>query len=294
MGDYISIIEPYAKVKNTVKVDANIIINIVRMLTGTINIEKYPYNKKLVLKESYFSNLISTPRFQRISKLGEIISPDISLAEFVEFTSLTASKNTDFYNNLANEFANYLWYQNKEHGTTAFLFIYRILEHISYSFPLLYTSKTLNFTSSYGYLKSFFEAQPGDKKGELSFFKGFIEKIFTGDEIMQSSVSLNLVGEEKTRKEYYQLLQKRMKGDSIHEESVTNETLCIRWGTVPSLIIQLRNRFFHYTNGNKNNISSEEIIDPDLFFSMINDIFFKWLIQVFNELLIQMYIISGK
>ena len=57
----------------------------------------------------------------------------------------------------------------------SFVHIYRALEFMSYSFPLIYASKSMDYRGSYGNLKKFMS---GDSDGELKFFKIFLKELF--------------------------------------------------------------------------------------------------------------------
>lgn len=58
----------------------------------------------------------------------------------------------------------------------AFVHIYRALEFMSYSFPLIYAAKSMDYRGSYNNLKKFMN---GDQDGELKFFKTFLSELFT-------------------------------------------------------------------------------------------------------------------
>jgi hypothetical protein len=54
---------------------------------------------------------------------------------------------------------------------------------------------------------------------------------------------------------------------------------------VPELIINLRNRFFHYNSS----ISSEQIVDSDMFFRIINAPFLRWFSSLLTIILATLY-----
>ena len=57
----------------------------------------------------------------------------------------------------------------------SFVHIYRALEFISYSFPLIYASKSMDYRGSYEKLKKYMS---GERAGELNFFKLFLKELF--------------------------------------------------------------------------------------------------------------------
>ena len=109
-----------------------------------------------------------------LEKLKDYISEEITLADLdgIFGDRVFLLQNQKFFERLTQEFNNYYFYQNRRSFTTAFAFIYRILETISYAFPLIYATKTNDFRGTYTLLKDYMS---GNKdKGELGFFKSFI------------------------------------------------------------------------------------------------------------------------
>jgi len=49
---------------------------------------------------------------------------------------------------------------------------------------------------------------------------------------------------------------------------------------------ELRNRFFHYSNGNQANITAAEIVDSDYFFSLINERCLHYISKIFHSVVV--------
>ena len=88
---------------------------------------------------------------------------------------MTRADNRDFYREILSEFLNFQIQAERGNDTSAFVFLYRILERISYSVPLLYTSTQSDFRGTFKDLKSILDAD-ADGDGELGLFKKFLGK----------------------------------------------------------------------------------------------------------------------
>lgn len=193
-------------------------------------------------------------------------------------------KNKEFFNRLENEFCNFLTYQEKGSYTTAFIFLYRILEVISFSFPLIYASKTYDFKHTYSKLKEIFDSNSGNQKGELGFLKSAIKVMFDSSDLYETSVDIDLNDEFEKNQKIYKAVKSVCKESLFHQDTVVNSKIAIPFGDVSSFIIIMRNRFFHLFNRGDKNLESIEIIDPDYFFSKLNEPLFGWLCVIYVEI----------
>lgn len=218
--------------------------------------------------------------------LVEILNDSIELADLEKyfFDRRYTTKNKEFFNRLENEFCNFLTYQSKGNYTTAFIFLYRILEVISYSFPLIYASKTYDFKHTYGKLKEIFSNNSGNSKGELGFLKSAIKVMFEDSELLETSIDIELNDEHEKNEKIFKAIKSVIDEKIYHTDTVENSKISICFGDVSSFIITLRNRFFHLFNRGDKNLESIEIIDPDYLFSKINEPVFTWICVVYIEI----------
>ena len=77
----------------------------------------------------------------------------------------------------------------------SFVHIYRALEFMSYSFPLIYASKSMDYRGSYGNLKKFMS---GDSDGELKFFKIFLKELFKNNILFQYEFDIYFLNGNET------------------------------------------------------------------------------------------------
>lgn len=261
--------------------------NILRIIMGGVSITNNDVGITCDLTTNYLSLYYAFDELKSPEgNLSEILNDSIELPDLEKFffDRRYSLKNKDFFNRLENEFCNFLLYQSKENYTTAFIFLYRILEVISFSFPLIYASKTYDFKHTYGKLKEIFSINSGNSTGELGFLKSAIKVMFEGSELLETSIDIDLDDEFEKNEKIYKALKSVIDNKIFHTDTIENSKLSICFGDVSSFIITLRNRFFHLFNRGDKNLESIEIIDPDYLFSKINKPVFTWICVVYLEI----------
>src|SRR5262245_38924997 len=123
------------------------IVLLLRGLIGSTTIKHLFTHTQFNQEIDYLDLVGSKGGIAPLERLKNYISIDLTIEEFASyFTSpQLRHKNVDFFKRLNNEFNNFHYYSHKESHTTAFLYLYRILESVSYAFPLIYASKTNDF-----------------------------------------------------------------------------------------------------------------------------------------------------
>jgi len=262
------------------------IIIIIRGITGSLKIKQIFSDIEYVQNIDYL-DINDENRQPYFEKIKEYITPELPEVEFFNYYSNTKfnRKNFKFYSRLCTELDNFYYFQNKESYITAFVYIYRILETISYSFPLIYASKTDDFIGSYENFKSWISGNK--EKGERGFFKTFIETIVKNDPLEEHTIDINIVAESDEIKSYFFNAIKRVCPEEVFNLEHTNEPnkLSINFVEFHSLIINIRNRFFHLLNSGQQNLQSDELLDSEYFFSLINKSCMNWLSLVIFEIL---------
>lgn len=256
------------------------ILLILRLLSGAIKFKHKKYSSVITQKENYFSSDFRGYSSKWSNKFPKLIYDECDSNYLAEYIEKTKFKNRGFYKGFLCELSNFYYYKNNGSHTTAFLYLYRALEYISYAFPLIYVSKTDDFFKTFSYLKDLM--RESKESGEIGFFKVFINKLYDGDAIKDSSIdflmALDTVDEQL---QIFNILHNNCKADMIGDSTDSPRTLSINYTEVGSFIITIRNRFFHYKNGETKNIDSYEIIDSDILFSLINKQCMYWLATVF-------------
>lgn len=274
-----SYIEPYKNIKECCSVEKNELSRLLRLLSGSLDVIDNFSGEKACLKKCYIEPLKNQKRSYRAKNFYKIISNNISLKDYEQI--LRNKENIVFFRELCNELTNVLWYENNNNNTTAFVYIYRTLEYISYAIPLLYVKNTIDFKSSFEALKSYFINS--DLKSELKFFETFLKITFKGNPILEIKYDFNFEN-CVNKKSVYNICKRMIHNSDLFEAIIEDEEFKLNWINIPMLIINIRNGFFHFRNSMPTNITSEEIGNSDYFFKIVNPIFITWVSSLFVEI----------
>lgn len=275
----------YSKLPDSLKIsgsrDSEILL-IIRLLSGNVELT-HNYSNCIIKSRTNFFSSNFTP-FQNWSvEFPVLFSDETTSNDIAIFITQNKFINRSFYSSVLSEISHFLLHTKRGSHTSAFIYIYRLLEKISYAFPLIYTSKTQDFLKSFGQLK---ELMIGDsEKKELGFFKTFITMLYAGDSISNTSVDIcfNSV-DEKVREQMFKSIKEVVGSTIVHENTIEHDILSINYCDMSSFIINIRNRFFHNLNGGATNLESNRIVDSDELFRIINPMAMYWLSMVFLQI----------
>lgn len=261
----------------------NSILTLFRLISGTINCTDLYKNKEYKFRTN-FSNF---PFGE-----NETIDQSVVLNNFPDEVKLKdldlyfkrSKFNSIFYSSIQSELIKCLIAEKQKNHLESFFYLYRVIEGISYSIPLIYVSKHKNYNKTYKQLQSYFGK---DIDGELAFFKRFISQTFKDEEFYKSTIDIDIteIDIEEIREDYYKLYIGKMKPQAISSQS-ENEEIKISFIGFYEFIIELRNRFFHFTKGSwQDNLSSSELLFPDYFFKPIINHGINWISLILFEII---------
>lgn len=244
------------------------LLKVFRLLSGTIICNDTFTQKKHRFKTNFFylpyqDNVNLTQR-----TLLSNFEDEVPLSYLNKFFKIS-NQNNAFYFDIISEVTNCLVSMKKHDYLKSFIYLYRLLEGVSYSFPLLYTSKNFDYKKSYKELKSFFSED--SQAGELLFFKTFLKKTFGSEDFYNSTIDIDMIDieNEELRSSYYTIYKRHLRSEMINDSTQDIE-IKINFPDFFSFIINVRNRYFHFLQGtNQSNLSSQEIPCPDMFFKPI-------------------------
>lgn len=190
------------------------------------------------------------------------------------FVQKTIADNRTFYKDVLSEFSNFFLQTNRNSHTAAFVFLYRVLERLSFSIPLLYSSTQSDYFGTFNQLKEFFS---NDLQGELGLFKVFLNQgRFIDPLVLDFVYDLNFASSNGHASKYFNLARS-MKAQYLNTDATINKVE-IQFREVPEMLKSIRNRFFHFRTGDgQKNIRIEHVLDTDEFFKNVNPIFASFL-----------------
>ncbi|WP_284603307.1 hypothetical protein [Dickeya dadantii] len=215
--------------------------------------------KTFFFDKNLYKNPISSVKAKTLlSELYSIMYPlDFNKKYFMDYFKQQRS-NSGFYMNLLLEFSNAIHSMNQNHHTKAFIHIYRAYEHLAYSFPLVFVATATSYERSYQTLKQYFK-DGGDS--ELKFGKQFMM-----DNV--DSLMLDSIVKIDNNDGYFGKVVSKLSSNNAFDitPSYVSFPLKATW----DMVIEIRNRYFHYLAGMGNSFGSEFFFDSDEFFRLIN------------------------
>jgi hypothetical protein len=276
----------YDRLPHSLRLDKNIKeeATLYRLLIGTLDIKNNITGDFVKQKHNY--SILGKKIRDRFS-LGlftDTLSASAKIQDLDKYFTIGNHTNKALFKDLINEYCFYYYYTFKNNHTLAFLHVYRILERISYTFPMLYASKARDYVGTFNKLQNFFKGS----NSELKFFNLFISDFFE-TEFLDYKVKINITAyNEEIRKSYYKILHMLCTANDPAigiEDSNQYTDITIKNKDTINLLIHLRNRYFHFASGGQRNLSSSEMIEPNDFYQIINDHFINWLSVVYFQIL---------
>lgn len=245
---------------------------LIRFLLGTVEVSRDNIKKSQNID---FSSLPSVTQTNSPAKAVDVYIKSYNFGcSIYSFIKITRADNRLFFKEILSEFLNYQIHTNRENHTSAFIFLYRILERMSFSIPLLYASTESDFYNTFNDLKM---ALGDEKGGELGFFKKFLNKgKFIDNLKLQILLKISFSNSTVNSGTYTALTEKLFTKFSSIDKS--RHEFEIKFAEIPDFLITLRNRFFHTRTGDgKQNITTLEMINSDEYFSSVNPVIANFL-----------------
>lgn len=243
------------------------------------------FNKKNILVFESTINYSKLPATNDTTDLlmqfSEVLGVDLekeSSRELCDNYFRRDRRNGYVYERVLNEFSQY-FIVSEISPCEGFVHLYRILEYMSYSFPMIYAAKSKNYKGSYDSMKKFFLG--GDNAGELKFLGYFLKELFD-DEPTTYEFEFEILVESDNIDELRRDFEEAVKMDIFTFE---NNTLEIKFKNIKDIFVEIRNKYFHMLlgKGNDNFIGIDYCIN-DLFRSL-NPIFVNWISCIFVKII---------
>lgn len=308
MGMKIELIEISEPDSSIFKLDESSpeLIRIFRLLSGTCKMKAYDTLADLEINYFFPINGMETSITEHIEVDTEAIhmaSDRIThshleflngyeeggtLQHYETFIKVNKFKNRNFYKSFYQEICSAVYNVQMKKHTLAFVHIYRAYESISYAFPMIYSSLTDNYHNTFNNLRTWFSSGSSDNTGELKFLNNFIKDVFKNDELLDSSFDINIVGDENFKARIFKTLKEKilpLKNQEVYAENHNEpDVFSIPFSMFHSFLITLRNRFFHFSHSNNNNISLDDVDDAELFFPLVNKHAIQYITTLFHSI----------
>ncbi|MBL7836851.1 MAG: hypothetical protein JNM67_05005 [Bacteroidetes bacterium] len=247
---------------------------VMRVLTSNIDIHCKKNSKTIKLSNNFASFPYHIVRRKSTKQLKKLLHP-FSLKDYVKFSKKYYGRNIIFYHNLLQELSFYFHYTNEKNYQAAFVNLYRILEYVSYSFPLIHSSHFGNYIGSFEAFRSYFTDV---KTSEITFFEKFIENLFRGTAYLSYTTDFDFSHSDITvANNCYDALYKLTNSTNWITANRATQTLSIENKRLIRLFKDTRNRYFHFAVGGQRNIQNTDLKDPDFFFEKINSKYLNWI-----------------
>lgn len=275
-SNYLTAIPFEFKISTTTNYD----ILVLRMLTCNIDILRKKDNSVVKLQENYTAFPYHIVKRKSSKQMKNLLKP-YTLKDYVKFSQKYYSRNVIFYHNLLQELVYYFYYSNIGQYQAAFVNLYRILEYVSYTFPLMHASHFGNYMGSFEALRGYFTDA---KTSELAFFEKFVTTLYRGTSYLSYTTDFDFSHTDiNIANNCYDALFRLVKNsnDWIVADRATH-TLAIENKNVIKLFKDCRNRYFHFAVGGQRNIQNIDLKDPDFFFQQLNSKFLNWISYIYG------------
>ncbi len=244
---------------------ARLLIGAIQITKGTTHFQQgidystIPHSDQTKAPTSAFFNFLKTASIGGTSQ---------------RYVRATIPDNRDFFREVLAEFSNYFIQTKRGSHATAFVHLYRILERISYSVPLLYCGTQKDFIGTFNDLKSLFK---DDINGELALFKKFLgQEKFIDSLELDATLTIKFVSENAYQDAHFKLTNRLF--DLFTSKDPTTHQMELQFRNIPSFLISVRNRLFHARTGDgQSNVKMQEVLDVDEYLHCLNPIFCNFL-----------------
>lgn len=254
---------------------------LLQLLMGKVVI--YGENGTMLVNQKYNYTRLPYERcvYHSYKQFNEILGIDVRDEDNRTWCNkclLRERTNSFIYEHILNELTQYFAINGKS-PCEGFVHLYRTLELISYSFPLIYASKSKSYQGTYDSLKKLFQ---GDSKmGELKFFRNFLKELFE-DEAVTYNYEFEILFDIDHFEYFRDDLNKALNIQSYFFEG---NTLTVKFGNVIDIFIGVRNKYFHMLLGQGNNNFLDMRYEKNEMFKSMNPVFLNWISCIFIKVI---------
>lgn len=251
-------------------------LNCGKILHGRAKISRVGTNQSFVCKFNYSKLKATRDGISPKTFVREILAGEATYLQGIKILDALRRSNTGFFKALEAEIAHCIYAKLSGDYLLSFLHLYRSIEKISASFPLIYITGQSDFGQSIDSLREYFSG----KGGELSFASKFSRHIANNSWI---EGEYNIDFKTKISNiDAYNILLSEIKSccpNFINDDADSSENgvFSVQFEKVPSFLIACRNRMFHYSNDGQRNFDLDRIDGPSELCRMLTESGLHWL-----------------
>ncbi len=261
-----------------------------RLLCGTCEIKNIETEQTTEVKINYLKSPTWENSEINLNFLDEY-QEGLTGQDYNNYLKQANDRNRDFYQELLDEIIVATYAAETENGILSFLHTYRAYERIAYAFPMIYASKSRDYLGSFNELRGWMADKNGDGSvGELGFLKKYIEAVYD-DNQKKATMDLLFLGSDRIRSCQFSLIKNKIlkwnKNNFTTDATIENQVLSVPFNQLHTLLLTIRNRYFHQMSGRTDNIKRSEIIDPETFFNVLSAPMLSYVATLFHDVLIR-------
>lgn len=271
-----------------IKESASELAVLFRVLSGTCIIINKNSDEPVELSRNYFylNNIGGDEDNANDIHFLDNFEEGLSLSDYESFVFRDRNVNRNYYKSFLNEISGAVYNEHRGRHTAAFVHLYRAYENLSYAFPMIYASKTDNYLGTFQNLKKWMTGSSDGNVGELKFHKSFVGTLFENMPELSTTIDVHIQAKDIFKEAIFDGLVKKVLGWNDESKftslTVRPDKISINFLDFHSFIVTLRNRFFHYSHSNKDNIALDDIIESDLLFSLVNQPSLNYISTIFH------------
>ena len=276
--------EPYPELEIPAELgfsnEGSLVHQSLRILTGSAVVNDVWAGKIYKLGDSEL-RLPPIRKHETARIIGSILSSEVSEDDYMRFVLSVSRQNHAFFVKLRNELILCLIAKKDRRFTESFLYLYRIIEYISTAFPILWASMQSDFSNGYVFLRSLIE---NERDGELKILVQSIPHLARRGNLSDLMFSFRCFN---VHNEYVSILRNELRNcisvkgvDWEHDDDVIFEA---NFCQIPSLLVSVRNRTFHYQTS-KNNVDLARIGGAEKLMEFLLPEFTYWFSLVYVEI----------
>lgn len=254
---------------------------VLRLLTGSVDLNVDGKLIKITSNElkTFRGRSSSAARYTKF-----VFDNQLTEYDYSEFLRKYEHKNINFFKDLKGELALCLIEKKQNRFQESFLYLYRIVEHISLAFPMMFALTHDEFQSTYRFLQSILQ---NDKEGDLRVLKTAMQKL--ADQANLSSIQfefsvsgLDLDYVSKLKSEISASVKPHVADLEFEDQGDT--LFRVPFNSMPSFFVTVRNRLFHYKLDQRN-ISLVNLGGADTICRICLEQMLHWFSLVYTEIM---------